>query len=67
MTAHEPRTQPQSRPVLRLGLLLVFGVVVGLLGMHGLGTAAALPTAGATEHPRLSWSPSRDGRCPDVG
>ncbi|MGW5346640.1 DUF6153 family protein [Streptomyces sp. HUAS TT3] len=50
MTAHVPRTQPQSRPVLRLGLLLVFGLVIGLLGMHGLGSAVVLPTTGATEH-----------------
>ncbi|WP_327130040.1 DUF6153 family protein [Streptomyces sp. NBC_01343] len=49
MTVREPRTLP-SQPKLRLRLLLVLWVTFGLLGMHALGAAAALPSAGATEH-----------------
>lgn len=47
VTSRELPTRPQ--PVLRLSSLLVLAVIVGLLGMHALG-AAALPSAGATEH-----------------
>ncbi|WP_327415187.1 DUF6153 family protein [Streptomyces sp. NBC_01233] len=50
VTGHKPRTRSQSLPVPRLGLLLVLALVFGLLGMHALGTAAALPSTGAIEH-----------------
>ncbi|GLV92304.1 hypothetical protein Slala04_37580 [Streptomyces lavendulae subsp. lavendulae] len=52
VTRHEPRTQPQPqpRPVPRLGALLVLALLIGLLGMHGLGTSAALPATGVTVH-----------------
>ncbi|MDK9495953.1 DUF6153 family protein [Streptomyces katrae] len=50
MTRHEPRAQPQSRPVPRLGSLLVLALLIGLLGMHGLGTSAALPATGVAGH-----------------
>ncbi|GAA2653517.1 MULTISPECIES: DUF6153 family protein [Streptomyces] len=50
MAGHEPRTQPQSRPVPRLGPLLALALLIGLLGMHGLGTASSLPTTGVTVH-----------------
>ncbi|WP_338709501.1 DUF6153 family protein [Streptomyces virginiae] len=52
MTRHEPRTQPQPqpRPVPRLGALLVLALLIGLLGMHGLDTSAALPATGVTVH-----------------
>ncbi|MFI8360493.1 DUF6153 family protein [Streptomyces sp. NPDC085612] len=52
MTRHEPRTQPQPqpRPAPRLGRLLVLTLLTGLLGMHGLGTAAVLPAMGVTVH-----------------
>lgn len=50
VTRHEPRTQPQSRPVPRLGSLLVLALLIGLLGMHGLDTSAALPATGVTVH-----------------
>ncbi|MFE6843593.1 DUF6153 family protein [Streptomyces sp. NPDC057686] len=50
MTRHEPRAQPRSRPVPRLGPLLVLALLIGLLGMHGLGASAALPATGVTVH-----------------
>ncbi|MCX5126901.1 DUF6153 family protein [Streptomyces sp. NBC_00347] len=67
MTCREPRTQPQ--PPLRLTMLLVLAVIVGLLGMHALVTAA-LPSAGATEHTshHVAAAPAAPGsqyRCPD--
>ncbi|MGW0749887.1 DUF6153 family protein [Streptomyces sp. NPDC002587] len=69
MTDHEPRRQSQSRPVPRLALLLVLGLVIGLLGMHGLGTAAALSSTGATEQHlfRHAAAAQTDPRhpCPD--
>ncbi|MEU3206952.1 DUF6153 family protein [Streptomyces cyaneofuscatus] len=34
----------------RLRPLLILGVTLGLLGMHAPGTAAAMPSTGATEH-----------------
>ncbi|MHC6625216.1 DUF6153 family protein [Streptomyces globosus] len=43
MTGHEPRSHPQSRRPPRTVLLLALGLLIGLLGMHALGTAAALP------------------------
>ena len=71
VTGHEPRKQPQPqpRPVPRLALLLVLGLVIGLLGMHGLGTAAALSSTGATEQhlSRHAAAAQADPRhqCPD--
>ncbi|MFF9056168.1 DUF6153 family protein [Streptomyces erythrochromogenes] len=50
VTGHGTRMQPQSRPELRLGPLLALALLIGSLGMHGLGTAAALPATGVTVH-----------------
>ncbi|MFE1555748.1 DUF6153 family protein [Streptomyces sp. NPDC058734] len=49
----DPSRAPHAavvRPVPRLGPLLVLALIIGLLGMHGLGTAAALPATGVTVH-----------------
>ncbi|WP_157879673.1 DUF6153 family protein [Streptomyces yangpuensis] len=52
MTRHEHRTQPQPqpRPAPWLGRLLVLALLIGLLGMHGLGTSTVLPATGVTVH-----------------
>lgn len=68
VTVREPRTPPQPQPMLRLRLLLVLGLTLGLLGMHALGTAAALPSTGATEHMSHHVAAAQAGPqylCPD--
>ncbi|MFD0373808.1 DUF6153 family protein [Streptomyces sp. NPDC127112] len=65
MTGSEPRTQPQTQPMMRLRLLLVLGLTIGLLGMHALGTAAALPSTKAAEHTSRHVAAARaDPGCP---
>ncbi|MFH9723680.1 DUF6153 family protein [Streptomyces sp. NPDC017254] len=68
MTVREPSTPQQPQPMLRLRLLLVLGITLGLLGMHALGPAAALPSTGATEHlsHHVGAAPTRPQYpCPD--
>ncbi len=48
MTGREPRTPPQV--LMRLTMMLVLALTVGLLGMHALGPAAALPSPVTGEH-----------------
>ncbi|WP_326586577.1 DUF6153 family protein [Streptomyces sp. NBC_01294] len=48
MTGREPRTAP--RVLMRLTKMLVLALTVGLLGMHALGPAAALPSPVTVEH-----------------
>ncbi|WP_308340506.1 MULTISPECIES: DUF6153 family protein [unclassified Streptomyces] len=68
MTVGEPRTPPRPQPVLWLRLLLVPGLTLGLLVLHALGTAAALPSSGATEHMSHHVAAAQAGPqclCPD--
>ncbi len=68
VTACEPRTPPRSQPMPRLTPLLVLGLILGLLGMHALGTAAAPPSTGATEHMSHHVAAAQAGPhylCPD--
>ncbi|MFI8388486.1 DUF6153 family protein [Streptomyces sp. NPDC085540] len=48
MTGREPRTAP--RVLMRLTMMLVLALTVGLLGMHALGPAAALPSPVTVKH-----------------
>jgi hypothetical protein len=68
-----PRNQKpaEPQPVLRLSGLLVFGVLVGLLFMHGLGSApAATQTAGhmrIAETQRVAVVMDAPGECSHDG
>ncbi|MFJ1566511.1 DUF6153 family protein [Streptomyces erythrochromogenes] len=68
MTGREPRTAP--RVLMRLTMMLVLALTVGLLGMHALGPASALPSpvTVAFEHASHRVTAAHAGshhRCPD--
>ncbi|WP_405443162.1 DUF6153 family protein [Streptomyces avidinii] len=66
MTGREPRTAP--RVLMRLTMMLVLALTVGLLGMHALGPAAALPSPVTVEHTSHHVATAHAGPhypCPD--